>query len=52
MINKGAARNAPTGPQSQVQNTSDRKTSSGLSVNLRPTALGVTISPSSVAQAR
>jgi hypothetical protein len=39
-INSGAARKAPTGPHTQVQNASTRNISSGLSVIRRPTMLG------------
>ena len=35
------ARKAPTGPHSQAQNTSDRKTASGLKVSRWPTIVGV-----------
>ena len=51
-ISSGTAKNAPTGPHSQVQNTNDKNTVRGLSVNLRPMMLGVMKCPSKVASAR
>lgn len=48
MIENGAASNAPTGPEIQVQNASASKIRSGLSVRRRPMIVGVMKCPSIV----